>query len=81
MSERRFEAEELAPLRAFWSEAVRQAVEATGAVAVTDPTRADAAVINSCTVTHVAEAKLRALVRRLARRRRRLRRDVGHVMS
>jgi putative proteasome-type protease len=29
MTERRFEAEELAPLRDFWSEAVRKAVEAT----------------------------------------------------
>ena len=51
------------------TEVVRQALEAAGAVAVTDPARADAAVINSCTVPHVAEAKLRGLVRRLARRR------------
>jgi threonylcarbamoyladenosine tRNA methylthiotransferase MtaB len=51
------------------TEVVRQALEAAGAVAVADPAQADAAVINSCTVTHVAEAKLRGLVRRLARRR------------
>ncbi len=51
------------------TEVVRRALEAAGAVAVADPADADAAVINSCTVTHVAEAKLRGLVRRLARRR------------
>ena len=31
------------------------------------PDGADAAVVNSCTVTHVGEGKMRALVRRLAR--------------
>jgi len=55
------------------TEVVRQALEAAGAVAVADPAEADAAVVNSCTVTHVAEAKLRGLVRRLARRRRGMR--------
>ena len=49
------------------TEAVRQAIEAAGGVAVSDPRAADAAVVNSCTVTHVAEAKLRSLVRRLGR--------------
>jgi len=49
------------------TEAVRQAITAAGGQVVTDPGVADAAVVNSCTVTHVAEAKLRALVRRLAR--------------
>jgi threonylcarbamoyladenosine tRNA methylthiotransferase MtaB len=51
------------------TELVRQALDAAGAVTVADPAEADAAVVNSCTVTHVAEAKLRGLVRRLARRR------------
>ena len=51
------------------TERVRQAVETTGAVVVDDLALADAAVINSCTVTHVAEAKMRGLVRRIARRR------------
>ncbi len=51
------------------TEAVRQALEDSGATPVDDPGLADAAVVNSCTVTHVAEAKMRGLVRRLARRR------------
>lgn len=51
------------------TELVRQALEDAGAVAVEDPAGADAAVVNSCTVTHVAEAKMRGLVRRLARQR------------
>jgi threonylcarbamoyladenosine tRNA methylthiotransferase MtaB len=51
------------------SEIVRQALEDAGAALVDDPARADAAVVNSCTVTHVGEAKMRGLVRRLARRR------------
>ncbi len=51
------------------TEVVRQALDAAGAMAVDDPADADAAVVNSCTVTHVAEAKLRGLVRRLARSR------------
>lgn len=51
------------------SEVVRQALEAAGATVVRDPGRAEAAVVNSCTVTHVGEAKMRGLVRRIARRR------------
>jgi threonylcarbamoyladenosine tRNA methylthiotransferase MtaB len=49
------------------TEAVREALEAAGASVVTDPRDADASVVNSCTVTHVAEAKMRGLVRRMAR--------------
>ncbi len=55
------------------TETVRQALEAAGACVVQDPTEADAAVVNSCTVTHVSEAKMRGLVRRLARHNDRLR--------
>ncbi|MDH5196930.1 MAG: MiaB/RimO family radical SAM methylthiotransferase [Gemmatimonadota bacterium] len=51
------------------TEVVRQALEDAGATIVGDPGQADAAVVNSCTVTHVGEAKMRGLVRRLARRR------------
>ncbi|HXV86332.1 MAG TPA: MiaB/RimO family radical SAM methylthiotransferase, partial [Gemmatimonadales bacterium] len=51
------------------TEAVAQAIVARGAEVVEDPRAADAAVVNSCTVTHVAEAKLRSAVRRLARGR------------
>jgi len=51
------------------SEVVRQALEDAGATVTDDPALADAAVVNSCTVTHVGEAKMRGLVRRLARRR------------
>jgi threonylcarbamoyladenosine tRNA methylthiotransferase MtaB len=51
------------------TEVVRQALEDAGAVIVEDPHLADAAVVNSCTVTHVGEAKMRGLVRRLARGR------------
>jgi threonylcarbamoyladenosine tRNA methylthiotransferase MtaB len=51
------------------TELVRLAVERAGATVVTDPRAADAAVVNSCTVTHVAEAKMRGLVRRMARGR------------
>jgi threonylcarbamoyladenosine tRNA methylthiotransferase MtaB len=50
------------------SEILRQALEAAGAAIVADPADADAAVVNSCTVTHVSESKMRGLVRRLARR-------------
>lgn len=50
------------------TEVVRQALEAAGAAVVDDPGDADAAVVNSCTVTHVSEAKMRGLVRRLTRR-------------
>jgi threonylcarbamoyladenosine tRNA methylthiotransferase MtaB len=55
------------------TELVRQALSDAGAEAVADPSEADAAVVNSCTVTHVSESKMRGLVRRLARRNRRLR--------
>ena len=51
------------------SEVIRQALAAAGASVVGDPRHADAAVVNSCTVTHTGEAKMRGLVRRLARRR------------
>ncbi len=51
------------------TELVRQALEDAGATTADDPANADAAVINSCTVTHTGEAKLRALVRRIARER------------
>jgi len=51
------------------TERVREAVERAGARVVPDAAQADAAVINSCTVTHVAESKMRGLVRRIARRR------------
>jgi threonylcarbamoyladenosine tRNA methylthiotransferase MtaB len=50
------------------SEVVRQALEAAGVTVVDESAEADAAVVNSCTVTHVSEAKMRGLVRRLARR-------------
>jgi threonylcarbamoyladenosine tRNA methylthiotransferase MtaB len=50
------------------TEVLRQALESVGAAVVDDPGAADAAVVNSCTVTHVSEAKMRGLVRRLARR-------------
>ncbi len=52
------------------TEVVRQALASAGAVAVDDPRLADAAVVNSCTVTQASEAKMRGLVRRLARRNR-----------
>src|SRR6478609_6592517 len=51
------------------TETVRQAIEGAGGVVVDDPLLADAAVVNSCTVTHVAESKMRGMVRRLARGR------------
>jgi threonylcarbamoyladenosine tRNA methylthiotransferase MtaB len=51
------------------TEAVRQALESAGAVSVDAPEHADVAVVNSCTVTHVGEAKMRSFVRRLHRRR------------
>jgi len=50
------------------SEAVRQRLEDAGCAVVESPEDADAAVVNSCAVTHVGEAKMRSLVRRLARR-------------
>ncbi len=51
------------------TEVVRQALETAGAVITDDVACADAAVVNSCTVTHTGEAKMRGLVRRIARRR------------
>jgi threonylcarbamoyladenosine tRNA methylthiotransferase MtaB len=50
------------------TERVRQAFADQGVVAVDDPAAADLAVVNSCTVTHESEAKLRRFVRRLGRR-------------
>ena len=50
------------------SEVLRQALESVGAVVVEDPASADSAIVNSCTVTHVSEAKMRGLVRRLSRK-------------
>jgi len=46
---------------------VQQAFVDQGAVIVDDPAAADLAVVNSCTVTHESEVKLRSFVRRLAR--------------
>jgi len=51
------------------TEVIRQALEAAGATIVDDAAHADAAVVNSCTVTHVGEGKMRGFVRRLARTR------------
>jgi len=50
------------------TEVVRQQLEAAGCTVVDDADEADAAVVNSCTVTHVGEAKMRQYVRGLARR-------------
>jgi threonylcarbamoyladenosine tRNA methylthiotransferase MtaB len=50
------------------TEVVRQRLEDAGCVVVEVPEAADAAVVNSCTVTSVGEGKMRGLVRRLARR-------------
>jgi len=49
------------------TERVRQAFTDQGAVVVDDPAAADLAVVNSCTVTHESEAKLRRLVRHVSR--------------
>jgi threonylcarbamoyladenosine tRNA methylthiotransferase MtaB len=54
------------------TELVRQAFADHGAVVVDDPAAADLAVVNSCTVTHESETKMRRLVRRIARRGPRL---------
>ena len=48
------------------TELVRQAFADQGAVVVDDPAGADVAVVNSCTVTHESEVKMRGFVRRLA---------------
>jgi len=52
------------------TELVAQAFADQGAALVDDPAEADLAVVNSCTVTHEAEGKMRRFVRRLARRPR-----------
>src|SRR5216117_3949418 len=52
------------------TELVGQAFADQGAALVDDPAEADVAVVNSCTVTHEAEGKMRRFVRRLARRPR-----------
>lgn len=49
------------------TEQVRQAFEDSHAVVVDDPAAADLAVINSCTVTHESEVKLRRFVRHVAK--------------
>jgi threonylcarbamoyladenosine tRNA methylthiotransferase MtaB len=49
------------------TERVRQAFDANGAVVVDDPALADLAVVNSCTVTHESEVKLRRFVRHVAK--------------
>jgi len=51
---------------------VVQAFADQGATVVDDPAAADLAVVNSCTVTHESETKLRRLVRRLGRQGKRL---------
>jgi threonylcarbamoyladenosine tRNA methylthiotransferase MtaB len=49
------------------TERVRAAFDAGGAVVVDDPALADLAIINSCTVTHESEVKLRRFVRHVAK--------------
>jgi len=49
------------------TELLREALEAAGATIVDQAPAADAAVINTCTVTHVSEGKMRGFVRRVAR--------------
>jgi len=49
------------------TEVLRQALESAGTVIVDTPDHANVAIVNSCTVTHVSEAKMRALVRRIVR--------------
>ncbi|HEY3279425.1 MAG TPA: MiaB/RimO family radical SAM methylthiotransferase [Gemmatimonadales bacterium] len=49
------------------TEVVRQAFADQGAAVVDDPAAADVTVVNSCTVTHESEAKLRRFVRHVAR--------------
>ena len=48
------------------TDVVRQAFSDGGATVVDDPAQADLAIINSCTVTHESEVKLRRLVRHVA---------------
>ncbi len=49
------------------TELVRQAFADQGAVVVDDPAAADLTVVNSCTVTHESEVKLKRFVRRMSR--------------
>jgi threonylcarbamoyladenosine tRNA methylthiotransferase MtaB len=49
------------------TELVRQAFTDQGALVVDDPAAADLAVVNSCTVTHESESKLRRFVRHVSR--------------
>ena len=49
------------------TEVVRQRLESAGCEVVEDAAGADAAVVNSCTVTHVGESKMRRFVRHLAK--------------
>jgi threonylcarbamoyladenosine tRNA methylthiotransferase MtaB len=49
------------------TELVRQAFTDRGALVVDDPAAADLAVVNSCTVTHESESKLRRFVRHVSR--------------
>ena len=49
------------------TDVVRQRFSDEGAVVVDDPALADLAVINSCTVTHESEVKLRRFVRHVAK--------------
>jgi threonylcarbamoyladenosine tRNA methylthiotransferase MtaB len=49
------------------TDVVRRAFTDRGAIVVDDPTAADLAVVNSCTVTYESEAKLRRFVRHVSR--------------
>jgi threonylcarbamoyladenosine tRNA methylthiotransferase MtaB len=49
------------------TELVRRSLVRAGASVVGDWAESDVAIVNSCAVTHVSEAKLRGLVRRIAR--------------
>jgi threonylcarbamoyladenosine tRNA methylthiotransferase MtaB len=49
------------------TELMRQAFVDRGAVLVDDPAAADLTIVNSCTVTHESEAKLRRFVRQVSR--------------
>ncbi|HYR14422.1 MAG TPA: hypothetical protein VEQ67_09410, partial [Mycobacterium sp.] len=49
------------------TDVVRQRFSDEGAVVVDDPALADLAIINSCTVTHESEVKLRRFVRHVAK--------------
>jgi threonylcarbamoyladenosine tRNA methylthiotransferase MtaB len=49
------------------TEVVRQAFADRGAAVVDDPAAADLTIVNSCTVTHESEVKLRRFVRHIAR--------------